>query len=226
MTALAPSASAPAIAAKEEARRFFMALYRGGGLKAGEWFELRCLDCSVEPARPGPREFYRSITQLVDAAIGYRHAWDVFYGVGLRRCPEGHSMRVCRCNPRGTGPSSTLDHITRLPAAWVDLDVVSPDEPTKRYATVLDGLEALYSLNDPPRLIVGSGAGLHAYWPLREPTEGLERVVEINARIAASLAVDNCGDAPRILRVPGTFNYKHGRPLPVRLIEADTGGGE
>ena len=223
MTTLAPSAAAPAIAAKDEARRFFMALYQGG-LKAGEWFELRCLDCSIEPARPGPREFYRSITQLVDAAISHRDRWDVFYGVGLRRCPEGHSMRQCHCNERGNGPSSKLDHISRLPALWVDLDVVSPDEPAKRYPTLLDGQEALEDLNDPPKVVVCSGAGLHAYWPLRELTTDLERVVGINASIAMSLEVDNCGDAPRILRVPGTYNRKHGRPLPVQLIRPEPGG--
>lgn len=219
MIALAPSPTAPNIAAQEEARRFFFALFRDPSLAAGEWYELRCLDCRTEPATPGPRAFFRSITDMVEYAIRLRDRWDVYFGVGTRKCPKTHDMRQCRCNDSGTGPSSRIDHISRLPGAWVDLDVQSPDEPTKRYPTPLDGLEALYALNEPPRVIVSSGAGLHAYWPLAHPTFVLDDIVAVNTGIAATLGVDNCGDAPRILRVPGTFNYKHAAPLPVFLIE-------
>ena len=202
----------------EQARRFFFALYRGG-LLAGEWFELRCLDCRTTPSDRGPRLYVRSVTELAEAAVKYRNDWDVFFGVGLRRCTVSPQMAKCPHKQKG------IDHVSRLPAAWVDVDVQSHDEPTKPYATVLEGLDALYGLPEQPRIIVGSGAGLHAYWPFDAPLADLERVVRINTGIVAQLGVDNCGDAPRILRVPGTFNHKHGRPLPVTLIEAP-GWGE
>lgn len=198
---------------KEEARRFFFALYRGG-LLAGEWFELRCLDCRTTPSGVGPRLFFRSITELIEQAMKLRDRWDVYYGVGTRRCPDVNQMGKCQHKSRG------LDHISRLPGAWVDLDVQSPDEPNKHYPSQLEGLEALYGLPAPPTIIVGSGAGLHAYWPFEKLTKDLDSIVSLNADIAASLSCDNCGDAPRILRIPGTFNHKHGRPLPVTLIEA------
>jgi hypothetical protein len=198
---------------KEEARAFFFTLYRDAP-QEGEWFELRCLDCSQTPALPGPRLYVRSLTVLIDKAIELRDQWDVFYGVGFRRCTATHQMEKCPHKTRG------LDHIARLPAAWVDVDVQSPDEPNKRYPTLADALEAVYELPVPPKLIVMSGAGLHVYWPMPKPTTDLDRVAAFNQKLAARLEVDNCGDAPRILRVPGTFNRKHGRPLPVRLLEA------
>ena len=64
-----------------------------------------------------------------------------------------------------------------------------------------------------------SGAGLHAYWPLGAATHELDRVEAINRGIRDRLRGDNAIDAARILRVAGTFNHKHGRPLPVELME-------
>jgi hypothetical protein len=217
MTVVTPHRMAALIGPMEEARRFFFALYRGG-LMAGEWWELRCLDTRRTPAGIGPRLYFRSLTEMAERAVQLRNDWDVFYGVGLRRCGATHAMARCPHQKRG------IDHISRLPGAWVDLDVKSHDEPTKRYDSIADGLEALYALPEPPDIIVGSGAGLHAYWPFDVLTSDLERVVGINTGIVRALGVDNCGDAPRILRVPGTFNHKHGRALPVRLIEAPERG--
>ena len=57
------------------------------GFGVGEWLELRCLDCSVTPARVGPREYVRSVTAFVDVAMKYRDHWDAFFGVRSRRCP-------------------------------------------------------------------------------------------------------------------------------------------
>lgn len=220
-TRLAPSPAAPHIAAQDEARTFLFALYRNASLDKGEWFELRCLDCRTTPATPGPRLYVRSITELVEKAIALRERWDVFFGVGLRRCPEQLQMARCPHDSKG------LDHVSRLPAVWCDVDVQSPDEPNKRFPTVDDALEALYALDEPPRIIVGSGAGLHAYWPLDAgPSEQTNRIAMLNGFIAQQLGVDNCGDVPRILRVPGTFNHKHGRPLPVHLIEPSRVGGQ
>src|SRR3990172_4167052 len=68
-------------------------------------------------------------------------------------------------------------------------------------------------------VIVASGMGAHAYWVLGEPTSDLARVEAINRGVRAKLAGDNAIDAARILRLAGTYNYKHGQRLPVRLVE-------
>lgn len=204
------------LSVREQARRQLLALFPTG-LKVGEWYELRCLDCSRSPAGIGPRSFFRSVSDLVQAALKHRDRWDVFYGVGIRRCPVASNMN--RCPHKGRG----ADHISRLPAAWADFDVRSEDEPDKPHAS-LDGLiRTLVGSSLPPTILVGSGTGVHAYWPLDAPTVDLSRVERINHSIRDRFRGDNAIDAARILRVAGTFNRKHGNPLPVRLLRCGRG---
>ena len=72
----------------------------------------------------------------------------------------------------------------------------------------------------PPSMLIASGTPghLHVYWQLddRYPTVEVETV---NRRLALALDGDpTCADAARILRPPGTLNYKHEPPLPVRML--------
>jgi len=200
------------LAPDEQARLQLFTLFRGG-LDVGEWYELRTLDCSRRPARPGPRLYFRSLTRLIAEALRLRDGWDVFFGVGLRRCPAAFDIHECPHSERGA------DHISRLPAAWGDFDVADPDTPTKPYASVDDLLVTLRGVEPRPALLVASGHGVHAYWSLPEPTSDLARVERINRGIRARLQSDNAVDAARILRLAGTFNRKHGNPLPVQLLE-------
>jgi hypothetical protein len=71
----------------------------------------------------------------------------------------------------------------------------------------------------PPVVIrSGSGPNLHAYWPLREPVTA--QVAErANLRLAHALRADvACFDATRILRPPGTRNYKRVPPARVAAL--------
>jgi CHC2 zinc finger len=71
-----------------------------------------------------------------------------------------------------------------------------------------------------PTLEVSSGTGrhLHLYWSLRSRVTNLE-AEDANRRLALRLGCDRASvDAARLLRPPGTFNYKHGEPSPVTLI--------
>lgn len=197
----------------EQARRQLFALYRGG-LLAGEWYELRCLDCRATPSRPGPRRYFRSLTELITVAMACRDEWDIFIGIGYRRCPIETNIAKCPHQPRG------VDHVSRLPAVWADIDVASDDEPDKPHASVADVLAMLRDAPRSPALVVGSGTGVHAYWPLAEPTTDLDRVVALNQRLRDRFRGDNAIDAARILRIAGTFNHKHGRPRPVELLVA------
>ena len=72
-----------------------------------------------------------------------------------------------------------------------------------------------------PALVVGSGSGanVHAYWPLRAPVSPMA-AEKANLRLATALGADlACFDASRILRPPGTWNHKHRPPQPVRVVE-------
>lgn len=193
---------------REQARQHLLTIFRGE-LQSGEHYELRCLDLSVRPATKGPRLYFRSLTELSDAAIRYREQWDVFFGVGLRRCPVAKDINACPHRERGR------DHISRLPAAWGDFDLHSDGDREHGLETLVG---KLLSGSPPPTVLVASGTGIHAYWPLVEPTPDLERVEAVNRSVKRLLGGDNAVDAARVLRVAGTFNRKYREPLPVQLL--------
>lgn len=79
-------------------------------------------------------------------------------------------------------------------------------------------------LNPPPSVIIDSGGGYHCYWLLKEPfliTSDLTQQIASDlqrswvAYVKGDLAVH---DLARIMRVPGTSNYKYDPPRPVMSI--------
>ena len=80
-------------------------------------------------------------------------------------------------------------------------------------------LEALAAFEPRPSIIVrsGSATNAHAYWPLLRPIT-VDALAEANRRIAAMLGADlRSAEAARILRPPGTWNFKHDPPRPVTV---------
>lgn len=79
-----------------------------------------------------------------------------------------------------------------------------------------------------PSVIVDSGGGIHCYWLLREPwlldSDDTRQAAEIVQRswvqqvIGADATVH---DLVRILRVPGTLNFKYDPPRPVAYLDYD-----
>ena len=75
---------------------------------------------------------------------------------------------------------------------------------------------------------VGSGGGLHVYWPLADtlPVATWKPAAENFKRLCKQegLRIDMTvtADAARVLRVPGTFNHKkkYGTPRPVKFLGA------
>jgi hypothetical protein len=93
---------------------------------------------------------------------------------------------------------------------WIDCD-----------APGRDPLSRIRRFRPPPHMIVCSGGGYHAYWLLRETIEDPERLREANERLAFAIGGDRqAADAARILRPPGTRNFKceYGRPRAVELV--------
>jgi hypothetical protein len=72
----------------------------------------------------------------------------------------------------------------------------------------------------PPTIEIASGAPghRHLYWLLTQRAES-ERVESANRRLALQFHGDPASvDVARILRPPGTLNYRHLRPRPVKLF--------
>ncbi len=70
----------------------------------------------------------------------------------------------------------------------------------------------LGSFSPPPSAVVFSGHGLHAYWFLKD-FQPAPDIVQHNKLIERALESDHVHDAPRLLRLPGTFNMKPGEPV-------------
>lgn len=100
--------------------------------------------------------------------------------------------------------------------------------PGKDYPDQRAGAAALQAFVTATRLprpwIVDSGYGLHVYWPFTEPLSVEQWLPLADALGAATrahgLQVDSTAtsDAARVLRLPGTTNFKHGALRPVRVL--------
>jgi RND family efflux transporter MFP subunit len=122
----------------------------------------------------------------------HRDRWDVFFGVGLRRCPAHFDIK--RCPHASVG----ADHVSRLSATWADLDVRGEDEPRKPHESIEQAL-SLVTLGEPAAdIAVCSGVGLHAYWTLSRPTHELARIEGVNRALRERFSADNAVDAARI----------------------------
>jgi CHC2 zinc finger len=142
------------------------------------------------PGRGGMgQEFYgtRESVKAAQLIVALGQRTDVYVGVAPRRERRGGR-----------------DAIERAHVLWADCD--SPES-----------IVALGGFDPPPAIIVHSGSGRHAYWPLLEPLSPTH-VERANRRLAHALEADpRATDAARILRPPGTFNHKRSEPQPVRV---------
>jgi hypothetical protein len=120
--------------------------------------------------------------------------------------------------------SRTQNNAKHLKSFFIDIDAGEG----KPYADPVDCIRALKSFcsaNKFPRpTMVGSGRGVHAYWSLDEPIEAAlwTPVAEQFKALLASegMRVDPAvtADSARILRMPGTLNFKSDPALEVSLL--------
>lgn len=98
----------------------------------------------------------------------------------------------------------------------------------KNYIDQADGAAALSAFIKatglPTPTLVNSGGGLHVYWPLtRDVTVDEWKPVARSLKQLCTKQVLHADpsvttDAARILRVPGTNNFKNGQSRPVQII--------
>lgn len=142
------------------------------------------------------------------------------------------------CAKFGPLPNRTHDNALYFRALWMDIDCGPtkgvPDEKgrIKGYLDQQIGLDEFQkfckAVGLPRPILVSSGYGIHAYWLLEETLNRREweplsqRLRELCAE--HGLIVDpSVFEASRILRVPGTFNFKNKeQPMAVEVISEDT----
>ena len=118
-----------------------------------------------------------------------------------------------------------------IPAYFMDVDTAADDTKARKRvpASVAQAVEALMQLPCPPSALVESGHGLHAYWLLDQPAPpsaapAMRAFADAVAAFIGFPELDTHATEPaRILRVPGTMNYKNGGMLPVKHLDEGTG---
>ena len=116
------------------------------------------------------------------------------------------------------------ENATTYKAVWADIDVKE-----KGYRTIEEAINALFEFIEhyrlpPPSAVVVSGSGLHVYWFSTRPLSYAEWRPYAEGLKAAALQwglkcdAGVIADGARVLRVPGTRNFKTNPPKPVRLI--------
>jgi P4 family phage/plasmid primase-like protien len=151
----------------------------------------------------------------IEEAAAFEYPGDIYFGVGL-----GGERR---------GGRLTADLVTTIPGIWMDVDLATEQRPNLPKTT--EDCAGLFPVQ--PTIIVHSGSGLHCYWLFREPWDitterkqaadllaGFQSTVRA-AATAKGWHLDSTHDLARILRLPGTKNYKTDPPTPVRVICSD-----
>lgn len=169
------------------------------------------------PEEVSTRHFYADIPQAATFATRQKEAGtDVYFGVA-----------TVATKPRsGRGKH---DAMAGIGGVHLDIDVAHPDKRVHKKGnlppTIDAAIELVHSIELPVSMIVNSGYGIHAYWLFKDfwtfagDNEAEERkeaakLIETWQRMFKWRAaknkwdVDSVHDLTRVLRIPGTMNYK------------------
>ena len=134
---------------------------------------------------------------------------------------------------KGRGKASEASHLIGF---FADIDTIEkPDPKGHKYAPDKKTARSIIAeIPFKPAFLVGSGYGLHGFWPFSKPlklhdTAQREEVFLIFKRYQKALEslftkhgyeLDKVGDPVRVFRVPDTLNHKGEKPVPVTILEA------
>ena len=129
----------------------------------------------------------------------------------LVMCYDNHDVYFSVCPKKAA--NGFKDQVKYAGCAWADLDAKTIGSKQEAYDRVWNGNFAR------PTFLVDSGNGYHGYWCFIKPVYDLEGVEQINNHIARTIGADHCFNINRLLRVPGTMNYKDpSRPKPCQIV--------
>lgn len=156
------------------------------------------------------------VSTLLDWSAGSENAYFALasYRQGFHPSPRNPDKKQIRVR----------DNVEALKALWFDIDYKGGYPDAKGVVGALQGF-CKATLLPAPSILVGSGNGIHAYWPLVEPVgveqwqrlaDGLKAAAKEKG-LKADLACT--ADACRVLRLPGTMNWKDpANPKAVKVL--------
>ena len=166
--------------------------------------------------------FYKTTEKAAERSVALAEKGDnAYFGCGLLgKLPK---------NKRSRGKASDVRAITSF---WADLDYQKGNAPP----TQKDARKLASEIGIEPSIVLHSGHGLQCFW-LIEPwifdEDEVDHVGSVTSGWVSTLqqlaknhgwAVDSVGDVSRVLRVPGTINFKNkNKPMPVKILEGKDG---
>jgi hypothetical protein len=147
--------------------------------------------------------FYRDIWEAAGDAAGMnQEGWDAYFGVLPRTRSEGTAAAV----------------VDTTSVLWADVDAKKLSD-VRTEGRVM-ALNAINQFPVPPQILVDSGGGWHCYWLLDQPVL-YELARPVMVWIADQIGGDHVQDKPRVLRLPGTVNWKYQPPPEARVLRFD-----
>ncbi len=193
---------------------FLQALQRGGTY--GYWWTK-----PADPDNPAKESIWWPITRPAPIPRGEK---DVYFGVHpVAEIPKTnrHGQPVQPKNARSQNAA-----ITAINCLYADFD--ASDFGDDLGAALEHITNELPKIGAPePSVIIASGGGFHTYWLLAETWElatdtDRESATALQEAWPAYVGADrDVKDLARILRVPGTVNYKYDPPRPVEFLSCD-----
>lgn len=155
---------------------------------------------------------------------------DVYFALATFR--EKRVWNASKMNRRTNTPGAyerrTKANALALRSLFLDLDVKPGNEKAynSQEEAVIDLRAFVRAASLPPPMVVNSGYGVHVYWPLEvqvTPEEWEPTAQKLKAAcIGHGLKIDAMvtADSARVLRLPGTFNYKRDVEMPVEIVRS------
>lgn len=110
----------------------------------------------------------------------------------------------------------------------LDIDIKAREDYYTSKDEAWEGIQKLcFQLNLPQPIVVDSGFGYHVYWPMlagvpSKDWQGVAKLFYQAASIVEPKAVadsSRVSDSASVLRIPGSFNLKHGQQTPVQIVQ-------
>lgn len=171
--------------------------------------------------------------------LGNAIPW-LYLNTWLNRLSEGENFFFC-VGLRGTNLGSNQrggeEDVVAIPGFWFDLDVQGQNHAESRLPIDFnEAQEFLDQLPWQPSILVNSGRGIHAYWLFKElwrfdfdderqAAKALSKKFQqfiIKQGEQEGWKLDDTSDLARMLRVPGSKNWKDpNHPVEVEILKLD-----
>ena len=148
-------------------------------------------------------------TALVEKYVKINSKRDIYFGLGTVSESNGDYRRA------------TVSEVRGIPGIWLDIDIAGVGHKKNNLVpNVETALELLKKFEHAPTVIVHSGGGLHVYWVFKEfwtfenaseHTQAIQLLNSFQSKMAALFkpyAIDMVHDLARVLRIPGSTNWK------------------